>query len=332
LRTQDKQCRVPTVQRRRSNTEKTEGNGKRENSTTQVTNRVRYTLAMSDFVQIRSGEASGEMADQKEERLFSQFATLPSVIVALSGGIDSAYLSWAAHQAIGQRALSVTAISASYSAFDREQLDLFLRASGVRHEFVETHELENPAYRVNDPNRCYYCKDELFNVLDALAQKRGITAVAYGVNADDTSDFRPGQRAAAEHRVLTPLLEVRLHKPEIRFLAQRAALPVWDRPASACLSSRLPYGTEVTHERLTLVERGEEALRKLGFRQFRVRLHDTLGRVEIAPEELSRALSPEMASHIASALKAAGFTYVTLDLEGYRQGSLNENLAKPKGT
>jgi pyridinium-3,5-biscarboxylic acid mononucleotide sulfurtransferase len=284
------------------------------------------------MVQIRTGEASAELAVEKERQLFAQIAALPAVIVALSGGIDSAYLSWAAHQALGERALSITAISASYSAFDREQVELFLHVAGVRHEFVETHELENPAYRMNDRNRCYYCKDELFNVLDELATKRGIAAVAYGVNADDISDFRPGHRAAAEHRVLTPLLDAKMHKPELRFLAQRASLPMWDRPASACLSSRLPYGTEVTPERLTLVERGEEALRKLGFRQFRVRLHDTLGRVEIAPDELPRALAPEMAAQIAVTLKAAGFTYVTLDLEGYRQGSLNENLAKSQGT
>ncbi len=226
----------------------------------------------------------------------------------------------------------MTAISASYSTFDREQVESFLLVTSARHEFIETRELENPAYRVNDSNRCYYCKDELFSVLDSLAAERRIAAVAYGVNADDTFDFRPGQRAAAEHRVLTPLLDVQLRKPEIRFLAQRAGLPMWDRPASACLASRLPYGTEVTEERLSLIERGEAALRKLGFRQFRVRLHDTLGRVEIAPDELPRALTPQMASAISAALKAAGFTYVTLDLEGYRQGSLNETLVKSAGT
>jgi uncharacterized protein len=156
--------------------------------------------------------------------------------------------------------------------------------------------------------------------------------VAYGINADDAFDFRPGQLAAAEHRVLTPLLDVKLHKPEIRFLAQRAGLPMWDRPASACLSSRLPYGTEVTPERLALVERGEAALRQLGFRQFRVRLHDKLARVEVSPDEMARALNPEVAAAIASALKAAGFTYVALDLEGYRQGSLNEALSRSAGT
>jgi uncharacterized protein len=287
---------------------------------------------MSALVQILTGEASAQVAADKERALFSKLAELPSLIVALSGGIDSVYLAWAAHQTLHDRALSVTAISASYSAFDREQVESFLRVTGARHEFIETRELENPAYRVNDSNRCYYCKDELFSALDSLAAERKIAAVAYGVNADDTYDFRPGQRAAAEHRVLTPLLAAQLHKPEIRFLAQRAGLPMWDRPASACLASRLPYGTEVTEERLSLIERGEAALRKLGFRQFRVRLHDTLGRVEIAPDELPRALTPEMAAAISGALKAVGFTYVTLDLEGYRQGSLNETLVKSAGT
>lgn len=287
---------------------------------------------MASLVQIRTGEPSAELADSKEKQLLDRLASLPSLIVALSGGIDSAYLAWAAHRALGNRALSVTAISASYSAFDREQVEGFLRITGARHEFAETHELEKPAYRVNDKNRCYYCKDELFTVLDAMAAQRHFVAVAYGVNADDTSDFRPGQRAATEHRVLTPLLDAELHKLEIRFLAQRAGLPMWDRPASACLASRLPYGTVVTEERLDLVERAESALRELGFRQFRVRLHDNLARVEVAPDELPRALNPEMASAISAALKQAGFTYVTLDLEGYRQGSLNEPLRKGAGT
>jgi uncharacterized protein len=287
---------------------------------------------MGTLVQIQTGEPSAQLAAEKEQQLLSTLSALRSLIVALSGGIDSAYLAWAAHAALADRALSVTAISASYSAFDREQVESFLRATGARHEFIETRELENPAYRVNDKNRCYYCKDELFSVLDTIAFERKFDAVAYGVNADDTFDFRPGQRAAAEHRVLTPLLDAQLHKPEIRFLARRANLPMWDRPASACLASRLPYGTEVTEERLSLVEKGEAALRGLGFRQFRVRLHDTLGRVEVAQDELPRALAPEMASAISTALKAAGFTYVTLDLEGYRQGSLNEALRKSAGT
>jgi uncharacterized protein len=287
---------------------------------------------MKPLVQIQNGEASAASAEDKESLLLARLAELPSLIVALSGGIDSAYLAWAAHHVLGDRALCVTAISASYSAFDREQVELLLRATGLRHEFIETHELDNPAYRANHSDRCYFCKDELFSALDVMASNRRIAAVAYGVNADDTHDFRPGQRAAAEHRVLTPLLDVGLHKVEIRFLAHRAGVPSWDRPASACLASRLPYGTEVTTERLALVEKGEAALRSLGFRQFRVRLHDKLARIELAPDELPRALTPEMAAAMAAALKAAGFAYVALDLEGYRQGSLNEALAKSVGT
>jgi uncharacterized protein len=287
---------------------------------------------MEMLVNIRLGEASAETAAAKERELFARLAEVPSLIVALSGGIDSAYLAWATHCVLGEKALSVTALSESYSAYDREQVEIFLKATGLRHEFVATHELENPAYRANAADRCYYCKDELFDVLDALAAERKFAAVAYGVNADDVSDFRPGQRAAGEHKVLTPLLSAGLHKAEIRFLAKRAAIPCWDRPASACLSSRLPYGTEVTPERLSLVERGEAALRALGFKQFRVRLHDKLGRVEVATEELPRALNPEMAAQITRVLKAAGFTYVALDLEGYRQGSLNEAFAKTAGT
>jgi uncharacterized protein len=287
---------------------------------------------MSGLVNIRVGEGSVDGAEEKERGLLARLGELRSVIVALSGGTDSAYLAWAAHRALGEKALSITALSESYSAYDREQVEIFLKATGVRHEFVETHELENPAYRANAADRCYYCKDELFNVLDGLAKERGFAAVAYGVNADDISDFRPGHRAAAEHQVLTPLLEAKLHKEEIRLLAKRAGLACWDRPASACLSSRLPYGTEVTAERLSLVERGEAALRELGFRQFRVRLHDKLARVELAQDELQRGLEPKMAAAIAQALKTAGFAYVALDLEGYRQGSLNEALAKTAGT
>jgi uncharacterized protein len=208
-------------------------------------------------------------------------------------------------------------------------VEQFVASCNLRHEYVDTHEMENPDYRANASDRCYFCKDELFSVLDELAQKKQFAAVAYGVNADDTLDFRPGHRAATEHHVVAPLLDAALHKAEIRELSQRAGLPTWDRPASACLASRLPYGTEVTPERLALVARGEEALRQLGFRQFRVRLHDKLARVEIAPEEMPRAFAPEMASSIAKQLKRAGFTYVALDLEGYRQGSLNESLSTP---
>lgn len=285
---------------------------------------------MSSLVQIRSQAAGNGDFAAKEAELFRSLAQLPSLLIAVSGGADSAYLAWAANQVLGERALSVTAISPSFSAYDREELEKFVMHTKIRHEFVETHEFDNPAYRANAGDRCYYCKDELFNVLDGLAKRREFAAVAYGVNADDTSDFRPGHRAAAEHHVLAPLLSAGMRKSEIRALSQRAGLPTWDRPASACLSSRLPYGTAVTPERLALVEQGEAALRELGFRQFRVRLHDKLARIEIAPEELPRAMTAEMGAAIAERVKAAGFLYVALDLEGYRQGSLNAAL-KAKG-
>jgi uncharacterized protein len=281
---------------------------------------------MKELIHIRSAEEASPLLEEKEGLLFSRLAEFSSLIVALSGGTDSAYLAWAGQRTLGEHALSVTALSPSFSAHDRAMTEEFVGKLGVRHEFIETNEMENPAYRANAADRCYFCKDELFSVLDELARARGLAAVAYGVNADDTLDFRPGHRAATEHQVLAPLLEAGLRKAEIRQLSQRAGLPMWDRPASACLASRLPYGTEVTPERLALVERGEAALRELGFRQFRVRLHDNLARVEISPEEMPRAFSPQMAAAIAERLKSAGFAYVSLDLEGYRQGSLNETL------
>jgi uncharacterized protein len=284
---------------------------------------------MKELIHISSLEGVSPSAEEKQAALFSNLAGFSSLIVALSGGTDSAFLAWAAHHILGERALSVTALSPSFSAHDRAMAEEFVAKLGMRHEFIETHEMENPAYRANAADRCYFCKDELFSALDELARGRGFAAVAYGVNADDTLDFRPGHRAASEHQVLAPLLDAGMRKAEIRMLSHRAGLPTWDRPASACLSSRLPYGTEVTPERLGLVERGEAALRDLGFRQFRVRLHDQLARVEISPDEMPRALSPQMAAAIADRLKAAGFTYVSLDLEGYRQGSLNETLSSP---
>ena len=282
---------------------------------------------MEELIQIRQADGATLSAEEKESLLLARLAEIPSLVVALSGGADSAYLAWAAHESLGARAVSITALSPSYSAHDRAIVDEFVKQQRLRHEFIETHEMENPSYRANAADRCYFCKDELFSALDDLAHARGFAAVAYGVNADDTLDFRPGHRAATEHQVLAPLLDAGMSKAEIRSLSHRAGLPTWDRPASACLASRLPYGTEVTPERLGLVERGEAGLRALGFRQFRVRLHDKLARVEISPEEMARALAPEMAAAIADRLKAAGFTYVALDLEGYRQGSLNETLS-----
>lgn len=283
---------------------------------------------MTAFVPVRMMDDSGASAEQKEHALLARLAELPSVIVALSGGADSAYLAWAAWRVLGSKALSVTAVSPSFSAHDRNMVEQFVRSTGLAHEFVDTHEMENPAYRANAADRCFYCKDELFSVLDQIAVERGFAASAYGVNADDTLDFRPGHRAATEHRVLAPLLDAGLRKAEIRELSKRAGLTTWDRPASACLASRVPYGTEVTPERLGLIERGEAAMRALGFLQFRVRLHDTLARVEIAPEEMARAKAPEMSMAISRELKKAGFTFVALDLDGYRQGSLNEELKK----
>src|SRR5437870_2170277 len=215
---------------------------------------------MKTFVQIGNGEQSPLPPEEKEELLLSRLAGIPSLIVALSGGADSAYLAWASNRALGERALSVTALSPSFSAYDREMVEQFAKQLALRHEFIETHEMENPAYRANQPDRCYFCKDELFSVLDKLAGSRGFAAIAYGVNADDTLDFRPGHRAATEHQVLAPLLDVGLAKSEIRRLSRRASLPTWDRPASACLASRLPYGSEVTRERLALGEGGEAAL------------------------------------------------------------------------
>jgi pyridinium-3,5-biscarboxylic acid mononucleotide sulfurtransferase len=285
---------------------------------------------MSAFVPIRAAQSSVASAEDKERLLLTKLSEIPSLIVALSGGADSAYLAWAAQRALGDRALSVTALSPSYSAHDRNIVEDFVRTQDIRHEFAETHEMENPAYRANAADRCFFCKDELFSVLDQLALRRSFTATAYGVNADDTLDFRPGHRAAMEHRVLAPLLDAGMCKSEIRSLSRRAGLPTWDRPASACLASRVPYGTEVTPERLSLVERGEAVLRALGFRQFRVRLHDKLARVEIATDEMPQALVPEMAAAIAKELRTVGFAYVSLDLEGYRQGSLNETLKRPE--
>jgi uncharacterized protein len=270
-------------------------------------------------------------ATEKQGRLLAALGGLDSLLVAFSGGADSAYLAWAAHTALGTRALAVTALSASFSAHDRAQAEVFVRAAGLRHEFIETRELEDPLYVANSPDRCYRCKDELFTELDRLAAARGFAAVAYGLNADDTRDFRPGHRAAAEHRVLAPLLDAGLTKPEIRELSRRAGLPTWDRPASACLASRVPYGTPVTPETLAKIEQGEAILRALGFRQFRVRFHGELARIEIAPEELPRALTADMAGQLATRFEQIGFAYVTLDLRGYRQGSLNEVLRAGPG-
>ncbi len=248
------------------------------------------------------------------------------VLVAFSGGVDSSYQAWAAHRVLGENAIAVTAESPSYPASHRAMAARIVSEFGIPHRFVATREMESGDYRANRPDRCYHCKSELFRVLGDLRSELGFDAVAYGVNTDDTGDFRPGHRAAAEHAVLSPLLDAGLGKQEVRALSHAAGLPTADLPASACLASRLPYGTEVTRERLGQVEEGEERLRALGFRQVRLRHHGALARVEIGPGELPRALDPAMASAIVAAIKPLGFRWVSLDLDGYRTGSLNEVL------
>ena len=262
----------------------------------------------------------------KEQALEARLRACGSVLVAFSGGVDSSYLALAAHRALGPKALAVTAVSPSYPGSHRAMAERGAERVGLAHRFVETHEMARDAYRRNGADRCYHCKSELFDVMGRLRETLGFGAVAYGVNTDDTGDFRPGHRAAAEAGVLSPFLDAALSKAEIRALSRAAGLPSADLPASACLSSRLPYGTEVTPERLRQVEQGEERLRGLGFRQVRLRHHGELARVEVAPSELAFALSPDVAAAMVAALKPLGFRYVALDLEGYRMGSLNEVL------
>jgi uncharacterized protein len=267
----------------------------------------------------------GEL-DDKERRLFARLASLESVIVAFSGGVDSAYLGWAATRILGPRARCVTADSASYPEHHRRMALDVAAQFGLQHEIVHTGELQRPEYRANPVDRCYYCKHELYTTLTTLARDRGIRAVVDGNNADDRGDYRPGRRAAREFGVESPLDEAGLTKDDIRELSRRAGLPTWDEPASACLSSRIPYHSEVTDEKLRMIERAETALRELGFRVCRVRHHDTLARIEIGRDELPRALEPGIRERIVADLRAVGYQHVTVDLQGYRMGSLNEGV------
>jgi uncharacterized protein len=264
--------------------------------------------------------------ETKQEKLLNLLRGMDRVIVAYSGGTDSAYLAWAAKQALGNEAVAITADSASIPESHKRDAETFAREFGIRHEYVETREFENPDYVKNDANRCFHCKDELFTALEKIGVERGIANIVYGVNKDDLGDYRPGQRAARLHGVNAPLVDADLTKAEIRELSRRAGLSTWDRPAAACLSSRIPYGTPVTIENIRTVEAGEEEIKALGFRQFRTRFHGELVRIEIAPEELPRALNTEMAGKLTAIFRRLGYKYVTLDLEGYRQGSLNEVL------
>ena len=262
----------------------------------------------------------------KDSQLQKELRALGRVLVAYSGGVDSAYLAWAAHRALGADMLAVIADSPSLARAQLTDAVAFANEQAIPLEVIPTSELERPDYARNDGQRCFQCKDELFAVMEKLRVARGFDAIAYGVNLDDQGDFRPGQQAAKQHHVAAPLLQARLSKQEIRELARQAGLRIWDKPASACLSSRIEYGRPVTREALDVVERGEDAIRALGFRQFRVRHHGDIVRIEIAGEELERALNPAMAAHFTAIFKALGFKFVTLDLEGFRSGSMNSLL------
>ena len=259
----------------------------------------------------------------KQSRLEKALSALGRTLVAYSGGVDSAYLAWTAHRVLGGDMLAVIADSPSLARYQLQDAVAFAQEQAIPLEVVQTAEIERPEYVRNDPGRCFHCKDELFDVMHGFAVQHGFPSIAYGVNADDQGDFRPGQAAARQHQVAAPLLDAGLTKADIRELARLAGLRIWDKPASACLSSRIEYGRPVTREALAAVEQGEEALRGLGFRQFRVRHHGAVVRIEIAKDELHRALNVEMFAEFTRVFKALGFTFVSVDTEGFRSGSMN---------
>lgn len=259
----------------------------------------------------------------KERALRDHLAGLGRLLVAYSGGVDSAYLAWVAHQQMGSNVLAVIADSPSLARTQLNDAVAFAAEQDIPLQVIQTSELDRPEYARNDAQRCFHCKDELFDVMEEFRKAGAYDAIAYGVNRDDQGDFRPGQNAARQHHVAAPLLDARLTKQDIRDLARAAGLRIWDKPASACLSSRIEYGRPVTRQALSMVERGEDSLRELGFRQFRVRHHGDIVRIEVAKDELARALDPEMAAEFSRIFKALGFKFVTLDLEGFRSGSMN---------
>jgi pyridinium-3,5-biscarboxylic acid mononucleotide sulfurtransferase len=273
----------------------------------------------------KTNTISAELA-AKRERLYQGLRSSGRLLVAYSGGVDSAYLAWAAHLVLGAEMLAVMADSPSLARTQMHDAESFAAELGIPLKIVRTDELENAEYRRNDAMRCFHCKDALFGVMEQFAAGEGWTAVAYGVNLDDQGDWRPGQNAARQHGVAAPLLEAGLTKADIRELAADAGLRIWDKPASACLSSRIEYGRPVTREALEQVEHGEDALRALGFRQFRLRHHGDVARIEIAREEMARVLSLEMFAHIGEVIKACGFKFVAVDVEGFRSGSMNAML------
>lgn len=264
--------------------------------------------------------------EEKERKLEELLKSLAPVLVAFSGGVDSSYLAFKAHQVLGPRAIAITADSPSVPSEQRRMASRIVSQIGITHKIIYSGELEREEYAANPSNRCYFCRDELFTRLRDLADEYGSASILDGFNADDIGDFRPGRKAAEKHQVRSPLFEVGLSKEEIRELSRRAGLPTADQPASACLSSRFPYGVRITEEKLKIVDQGEEALRELGFRIFRVRHHEHLARLEFGPGDLKRALNPDMAARLAALFKRLGYKYVTLDLEGYRTGSTNEVL------
>ncbi|MCU1302480.1 MAG: hypothetical protein JWQ87_2764 [Candidatus Sulfotelmatobacter sp.] len=264
--------------------------------------------------------------EKKERQLEAHLHKLGRLLVAYSGGVDSAYLAWAAHRALGEKMLAVIADSPSLARTQLTDAVSFAEEQSIPLEVIKTSEMDRPEYVRNDAQRCFFCKDELFTLMEALRGARGFDAIAYGMNLDDQGDFRPGQKAANAHHVVAPLLDIRLGKEDIRTLARHAGLRIWDKPAAACLSSRIEYGRPVTREALEVVEKGEDAMRSLGFRQFRVRHHGDIVRIEIARDEFERALDPAMTSQFTTIFKALGFKFVTLDLEGFRSGSMNALL------